>query len=96
MPERESLAVTVRITVEVDGHTLNFEESGVASGGRYHGEDPRVFGYASSNTLESNVRGTVDTCIARATKRATAFVENAYPTYSGVFRGLKNAPDDVR
>jgi len=78
MPALEALPVTVQITVQVDGHTLTFEETGKATGARYHGtEPPRNF---SNSVLELNVQGTVDTCIARATKHALAFVANAYPT----------------
>jgi len=79
MPTLEHLPVTVNLTVEVDGHTLSFEERGKVMGARYHGADPRETGYASSDTLESSIRGTVDTCVAGAIKRAEAFLRNAYP-----------------
>lgn len=79
MPMNEHLPVKVVLIVEVDGHVLTFEESGRVVGARYHGTDPRTKGFATSDTLESGVRGTVDTCTARAVKRAVQFVARAYP-----------------
>lgn len=77
MPERESLPVRIRLVIEVDGHTLTYEETGKATGGRYHG-GPVSRGFDSS-VLEREVRGTADTCIARATKRATETLRRLYP-----------------
>ena len=79
MPLLENLPVRVTLTVNLDGHTLTFEETGKVAGARYHGADPREHGYSTSDTLESGIRGTVDTCAARAIKRAEAFLCNAYP-----------------
>ena len=81
MPTLEHLPVKVTLIVEVDGHTLTFEETGKVMGARYHGADPRAAGrgYSTSDTLESGIRGAVDTCAARAIKRAEAFLCNAYP-----------------
>ena len=78
MTAYEHLPVKVTLVVEVDGHTLTFEEMGKVNGARYHGADPQ-HGYSTSDTLESDIRGTVDTCAARAIKRAEAFLCNAYP-----------------
>ena len=79
MPLHEYRPVKITLTVEVDGHTLTFEEMGKVAGARYNGVDPREYGYSTSDTLESGIRGTVDTCIAAASKRSEAFLRNAYP-----------------
>lgn len=77
MPLRESVPVTVTLIVEVDGHRLTFEETGRASGARYHGAaTTREY---LNEVLEQNVRGTVDTCAARVQKRAEQLVARMYP-----------------
>lgn len=83
MPMRECLPVTVTLLVEVDGHRLTFEETGDATGPRWHGEDPHVSAYSTKpgDTLEANIRGTVDTCTARAARRAETFLRRAYPVH---------------
>ncbi len=82
MPTLEHLPVKVTLTVEVDGHTLTFEKTGEARGARYYGADPRKHRYASSETLESVIRGAVDTLTAGVAKRSAAFLHNAYPVCS--------------
>ncbi len=79
MPLYEHQAVTVRLAVEVDGHILTFEEAGKATGGRYQGDDPGNF---SGSCLERNIRDTVDTCVARASRRVETFLARAYPVHS--------------
>lgn len=76
----ESLPVKVTLTIEVDGHVFTFDETGKATGARYGGETP-PHGYGDS-VLEANVRGTVDTCTARAAKRAELLFTRVYPTAS--------------
>lgn len=73
--------VKVTLLVEVDGHTLRFEENGTAKGGRWKGANPRDSHFAAEpgNTLEASVRGCVDTQAAKAVKRANEFVANAFP-----------------
>lgn len=93
MPLNEHLPVKVTIVVEVDGHTLRFEEIGDARGSRHHGRDPRSEGYAAkpSDTLEQSVRGCVDTGIARATQRAMKLVTRAYPVHGDADAGHPDA-----
>ena len=81
MPTLEHLPVKVTLTVEVDGHTLTFEEIGKVMGARYYGADPREHGYYLSEALESGIQGTVDTLIVRAAKRSAVFLRNAYPVH---------------
>jgi len=75
----EQLPVTVTLIVEVDGHTLTFEKSGAVTGARYHGADPREHGYSTGDTVESGIRGAVDTLVAGVAKRSESFLRNAYP-----------------
>jgi hypothetical protein len=79
VPMYENLPVKVTLTVEVDGHVLTFDGSGEVRGARYHGADPRENGYATSETLESGIRGAVDTGAARAVKAANEMVARMYP-----------------
>jgi hypothetical protein len=74
----ERVDVNVRILVEVDGHLLRFEQDGKATGARYHGEVVTPLSFALGE-LERGIRGTVDTCIARATKDATTACARLYP-----------------
>lgn len=80
MPLYEYLPVKVMLTVEADGHKLTFEETDKATGTRWHGGDPRETGYASSDTLENNVRRTVDACVDRTIQRSAMLTRRAYPT----------------
>ena len=90
MPIYESMPVTVRLITEVDGHVLTFEETGKATGGRYHGADPAP--YTAAETLESRVRGTADTNIARATAKAMRALSRLYPVRAPVQSGT---PDGI-
>ena len=83
MPLYEHLPVKVTVVIEIDGHTLNFEEVGEAKGARYHGADPRDNGYSSSDTLESSIRALVAANIARAAERANQFIAGVYPVADG-------------
>ena len=82
----EHLPVKVTLIVEVDGHTLTFEETGKVMGARYHGADPRAAGrgYSTSDTLESGIRGAVGTLIAGVAERSETFLCNAYPVCGDV------------
>lgn len=79
MPLYEHKTVKVTLIVEVDGHTLTFEETGNAKGSRYNGADPRETGYSTDDTLEKSVRGTVDSYASNAARRANTFLARAYP-----------------
>ena len=79
MPTLEFLPVKVTLTVEVDGHTLTFENMGKVNGARYYGADPRKHGYSTSDTLEGGIRTAVDTCAAEVVKRSEVFLRAAYP-----------------
>lgn len=83
MPLYKQVPVEVVITVTIGDqphtHVLRFPESATARGAAYHGElppdgDPQI--------LEGEIRGAVDTLIARATKDATRFLTNAYPMHT--------------
>lgn len=76
MPMNEHLPVKVVLIVEVDGHVLTFDENGKATGARYRGADPNPHGFVP---LEDAVRGTVDTCAARAVRRANELVGRMFP-----------------
>jgi len=67
----EQLSVKVTLIVEVDGHTLTFEKSGAVTG--------REHGYSTGDTVESGIRGAVDTLVAGVAKRSESFLRNAYP-----------------
>lgn len=84
MPFYDRLQTKVTLIVEVDGHVLTFEETGKATGARYHGEPPPSS--HASEVLEANIRGAVDTCIARAAKRSDTFLSRAYPVAVGESR----------
>jgi hypothetical protein len=71
----EVLDVNVALVVSVDGHTLRTDVGGKARGTRYHGEPSKY----PDSVLEQDIRGTVDTCIARATRAATTTVGRLYP-----------------
>ena len=94
MPLLEHLPVKVTLTVEVDGHTLTFEETGEVDGGRYNGADPRQRGYWISDTLELGIRDTVHTLTARVAKRSEAFLRNAYPACGDNHAGRPPADGD--
>lgn len=79
MPMYESRPVSVTLIIEVDGHTLTFEATRKATGARYHGKEPPT-GYTVQDSLESNIRGAVDTCITDITSRSGTFLARAYPT----------------
>ena len=74
MPLHESTELRVRVTVEVDGHTLEFEEVGAARGARYHGK-----GGENWSVLEHSIRTNTAEMLAKATERTAAFLVNAYP-----------------
>ena len=74
----EHLTVKVTLTVEVDGHTLTFEETEEVEGPHLGGLRPPL-GYSDGDTLESNIRGTIDTCGDEAAKRSVAFLSGDYP-----------------
>lgn len=77
MPMHESLPVKVTLTVEVDGHVLTFDQTGKATGARYHGEAPPQH-YADA-TIEGNVRAAVDTCAVTALRQANELIRRMYP-----------------
>jgi len=84
MPTWESLPVTVKLIIEVDGHTLTFIEEGKAT--RW----PR------RADLEETVRGSIDTLIARGHRRAMQFVDRAWSSWEGVGdrdRGVAESAD---
>lgn len=82
-PPYESQPVKVTLTVEVDGHVLKFEETGNATGTRYHGADLRDTSYSTSDTLESGIRNTVEECVTEVGDRAEQFLARAYPVVDG-------------
>lgn len=79
MPLRESKSIKVTMIVEVDGHTLRFEESGKATGARYHGEEPPAS--FRNSVLEANIRAAFAECVARATLSVGTFLIRAYPVH---------------
>jgi hypothetical protein len=87
MPMLEHQSIKVTLTVEVDGHTLTFTETGKAIGARYHGADPRVAGYSSGDSLESKIRTTVEECVTEVGDKAEMFLSRAYLTHEGVAPG---------
>jgi hypothetical protein len=83
MPVLESLPVTVKLIIEVDGHTLTFIEEGKATGGR-------------RADLEETVRGSIDTMIARVHRKAMQFADRAWSSWEGVGdrdRGVAESAD---
>ena len=68
MPILERIPVKVMLIIEVDGHTLTFTEEGNAAGGR-------------RTDLEEIVRGSIDTMIARAHRKAMQFVDRAWRSW---------------
>jgi len=82
MPLYEHLPVKVTVIVEVDGHTLRFEETGKALGGRFHGADPGKIRYKTTETLEHVLRETVAGCVEKARRRLASFLQRAYPIYA--------------
>jgi len=79
--------VDVCIEVKVDGQILTFRQNAKISGCWYYGANPT--GCEPDQTLEAQLRGTVDTLIAKATKEANRFVNNAYPVFSEPKAGRK-------
>jgi len=94
MPALEHLTVKVTLTVEVDGHTLTFAETEGAKGPRCHGFDP-PHSYSTSDTLEGDIRGTVDDCADQVARRAGVFLRAAYPVCGDNHAGPPLADDDV-
>jgi hypothetical protein len=78
MPMYEHQGVKVTLVVEVDGHRLAFEQTGKATGARYHGADPQ-HGYDVTDTLEYCIRDAVTQAADRVVGRARTFLARAYP-----------------
>jgi len=91
MPMFESHPIKVTLTVEVDGHTLTFTETGKAIGARYHGADPRIAGYLLVDSLESKIRTTVEECVTEVSDKAEMFLSRAYLTHEDATAG--QSPD---
>ena len=71
--------ITVSIGDQGNEHILRFAANATARGGAYHGETPA---YPGQTILEREIRGVIDTLIARATKDTTRFVAHAYPVHT--------------
>lgn len=67
--------MVVTLSVEVDGHLFTFSGDAVAKGSFLHGQRHRW----SSEVMEAQIRGVVDTLIAKVAKNAMRFLSNAYP-----------------
>lgn len=80
MPMRESRSVDVVLTIHVDGHRLEFDARGKASGARYHGK-PAPDHYVDS-VLEHAIRDAVGEAVAQVGDRAVELLARMYP-YAG-------------
>lgn len=77
MPMIEHVPIAVRLTVEVDGHTLVFEEKAEPRGARYHGKQPPSSFMRSE--LERTIRTAVSMAALKAMSRNTETMIRLYP-----------------
>jgi hypothetical protein len=68
MPKMETRPIAITLTVEVDGHTLTFRQSGEANGSFYHGRKPA---YDSIAVMEKQIQGVADSLIAKVGREAS-------------------------